>query len=118
MLLEQKLIIDQYAELTQKIAHDMDRLKKLKEQVDAMAKADPSLEPIALEGLCYAVDYSAPSKTMTPTVTAQAFIKKTKAWGALKIGVTEAKKLLTEEQFAELFTEVPGSRRFLRVRKT
>lgn len=112
----EKLVIDEYAELYNKLAADVDRLAKLKKTIDKMAAADLSDYPVSLLGYRHAIDFSAPCVSNICKVSAEEFVGMTGQWDALSVSVTKAKELLTEAEMEELFEKARGSRRFKRIR--
>ena len=111
-----KMLIDEFVELHKRLAPGLDRYEQLKKQLAKQANANDGDGPVSLLGYRHTVDYSVRSQTLKCVVPPQVFVKTTKAWNALTISTTAAKKLLSEEQFEQLFVKESGSRRFRRVR--
>jgi len=113
-------IIDEFAELYNKLQPELDRLKKLQEKVGKYAAeaGKDSDDPVTLVGYRFSVDYSAPTQEALCRLDAQKFILTTGKWAAVKVAVTEARKVLSPEEFEDLFENSKGSRRLKRVRVT
>jgi hypothetical protein len=112
----QKNLIDQFAALSQQYAPVLKQLEALQKQVNSIAAAQEGNGAVTLSGDKFSLDYSAKTTELKCIFTPEEFIDHTGAWGALKVGVTEAKKILTAEQMDDLFATQLGSRRFQRVR--
>lgn len=111
-----KTLVDDFAELYNRIAQDVERLEKMKKQLSKLANADETQGPITLHGYRHSIDYSAFTESLELAVTPQTFARKTKAWDCMTVSVTAARKKLSDEQIAAFFAVKQGSRRFRRVK--
>lgn len=110
------LLVDEFAELYNELSPHIDRLEKMKKKITDKVKELEGEDPVTVFGVNYGIDYTAPSQEAVCKLSAQDFILTTHCWDAVKVGVTEARKVLSGEAFDKIFSYKLGSRRFKRVR--
>lgn len=106
---------DAYAKLYFQILDQMEELERLKKLLADEAAADPSMEPVSLEGDEFRVDYTKRSAENKLKIEPKEFINSTGLYEAITVSAAKAKAKLSEDDFAKYFALVPGSRRLQRV---
>ena len=109
-------IINEFADLHNKIKPLQIRYEELKKQLAKEANENMSLAQIELSSELFTIIYSKPAMSNTCTLSVQDFIAETGSYESLTILTTAAKANLPKEKFEELFTQVPSkSRKLLEV---
>jgi hypothetical protein len=110
------LMVDEFAELYNKIIVDLDRYEALKKKLGAAANLNKEPGPITLTGYEHSIDYTKAAESLVCSVDPKTFVETVGDWSAITISTTVAKKKLTPEQMTLLFDTKAGSRRFRRIR--
>lgn len=109
-------LINEFAELHNKIKPLQLRYEELKKQLAKEAGNNESLSQIELSSELFTIIYSKPTMTNTCSLSVQDFIAETGSYDSLTISTTAAKANLPKEKFDELFTATPSkSRKLLEV---
>ena len=110
------LKIDQFGELYNRLAPEIDRLETLKKELAIEVAKETSDEGVSLIGTKYIIDYSKPKETLVCAVDMKEYIKSTGAYDTLTVSITKAKATIPAPLFGTLFTKVKGNRVFRRIR--
>lgn len=107
--------IDEFARLHEFLVPYLDDYEAMKKVLSKEISKEGGIKPASLNGVKFAIDYSAPT---TKSVLAKTEEELFKLAGieAFSVSVTKAKSVLSEENFKSYFKEKVESRRFKRVR--
>jgi hypothetical protein len=110
------LKIDEFASLYNRLAPEIDRLESLKKEIAVEAAKEQAMIGVTLKGFKYELDYSVPRSNAVCTIPIKEYVKHTGAWSTLTISITEARKVLSQEQIDKYFVLKPGARSIKRIR--
>lgn len=111
-----KELINEFAELHNKIKPLQVRYEDLKKQLAKEAGNNESAAQIELSSELFTIIYSKPTTINTCSLSVQDFITETGSYESLTISTTAAKANLPKEKFDELFAAKPSkSRKLLEV---
>jgi hypothetical protein len=109
-------MVEEFVELHNRLAPELDRYESLKKQLGAEVALDKSNLPVTLVGYTHVIDYTAPSESLVLRGDAKDYFEVTGDWSSMTVSVTNARKALLPHVLEDLFEKKLGSRRFRRVR--